>query len=1216
MNGMTNRMSTAITLLCVLSCVGVHGQTTVTDATEEVILREGLAIDSIGRYGRSPVHRDALEALLLAGAWKEPQEGDTLKDATGEERTWRKATADKQGWFSEERRSSGYVYVRVDSDTKRTMLLHMRGNSMAYVNGVPRVGSRYQYREEVAPWEPHFDYVQLPVRLKKGANDLLFKRTWRSRGRIKARLLKPKSQVQLNPDDVTLPDLLAGQTARMVGAVVIINASDTVQKDLSISVSWPNQQKSITEVPIIQPRSVRKVAFPIECDAGTLKESGKQTVQLTVFRKAGSSATMLDQCTIDLNVKKSNETHKRTFVSDVDGSVQYYAVNPVQPLPGDQAPPALVLSVHGASVEAINQASSYGPKNWCNIVSPTNRRPYGFDWEDWGRIDALEVLEHAKATLGYDPERVYLTGHSMGGHGTWILGSEFPDKFAAIGPSAGWLSFWSYRAATKIENPSPIEEILTRPESAGDTMTLAKNLTAKGVYILHGGADKVVRADQSHTMIEQLKTFHIDFVYHEEPGQGHWWDLSDEPGADCVDWAPMFDFFARHALPDDKAIRQVDFVTVNPGISASSHWVAIEDQLEHLKLSFVSLRIDPGQRRFVGTTENVARLSLKLDVLPGPGAFSVQLDGQTIQNIAYPSERKQIWLTREDGQWRVTGAPSKTMKGPHRFGPFKEAFNHRMVFVYGTAGSADENAWAHTKARFDAEQWWYQGNGSVDIIADMDFTTAAYADRGVVLYGNSKTNTAWPKLLKNSPVQVGSDAVTIGDHRLEGSDLACLFLRPRTDSDVACVAVVSGTGIKGMHLTDRLQYIFAGCNYPDCVVIGPEMLTEGTKGVRAAGVFGSDWAVESGSFAWSHEPATSEADATEPNELPAYIGPDPRPFVMPRGYVCQRARGSIAVDGKLDEPSWEKAPWTEYHVDIEGQMRPVKPRFNTRCKMLWDDQCFYIAAWMEEPHVWGTITERNAVIFNDNDFEVFIDPDGDSHEYFEFEVNALNTIWNLFLDKPYKNGGNAVIREMPGQKSGVYVEGTLNNPTDIDEYWTVEIAFPWKGMAEHARCACPPKNGDQWRVGFSRVEWDHKVVDGKYIRSPSKEERTDDWHEDNWIWSPQGVVNMHRPETWGYVQFSSKPAGAKVEFVPDPAAPVRYLLHKVLYAQEQYHLTHKRYARTLEALGLDELVDPTLAKPITLRITGTGWEAIARLARKHGNVGAVHIRQDGKVWTQ
>lgn len=354
----------------------------------------------------------------------------------------------------------------------------------------------------------------------------------------------------------------------------------------------------------------------------------------------------------------------------------------------------------------------------------------------------------------------------------------------------------------------------------------------------------------------------------------------------------------------------------------------------------------------------------------------------------------------------------------------------------------------------------------------------------------------------------------------------------------------------------------------------------------------------------------------EPNVLPAYIGPDPRPFVMPRHYVCQRSAEPIVLDGKLDEAAWGKAPWTESHVDIEGQMRPVKPKYDTRSKMLWDDQYFYVGVRMEEPHVWGTITERNAVIFNDNDFEVFIDPDGNGIDYYEFEMNALNTVWNLFMDKPYKHGGNAVIREMPGQKSAVFVKGTLNDPTDTDEYWSLEIAFPWQGMAEHANCPCPPLDGDQWRVGFSRVQWGHKIVDGKYVRVPSKEERTDDLHEDNWIWSPQGVVNMHRPETWGYVQFSTRPVGETVEFIPDQTAEARYLLFKILYAQEQYHLTNKRYAKDLDELKLGELSCKNMVYPIVTQMSDTSWQAGMRVKLTNGQIKTVRLRQDGKTWVE
>jgi Carbohydrate family 9 binding domain-like len=123
-------------------------------------------------------------------------------------------------------------------------------------------------------------------------------------------------------------------------------------------------------------------------------------------------------------------------------------------------------------------------------------------------------------------------------------------------------------------------------------------------------------------------------------------------------------------------------------------------------------------------------------------------------------------------------------------------------------------------------------------------------------------------------------------------------------------------------------------------------------------------------------------------------------------YDCSRAGSRVEIDGRLDDAAWMKASWTDYFVDIEGDLKP-KPRFRTRAKMLWDDEYFYIAADIEEPDVWATLTKHDSVIFHDNDFEVFIDPNGDTLEYYEFEVNALNTGWDLFLDKPYSRGGKA-----------------------------------------------------------------------------------------------------------------------------------------------------------------------------------------------------------------
>lgn len=331
------------------------------------------------------------------------------------------------------------------------------------------------------------------------------------------------------------------------------------------------------------------------------------------------------------------------------------------------------------------------------------------------------------------------------------------------------------------------------------------------------------------------------------------------------------------------------------------------------------------------------------------------------------------------------------------------------------------------------------------------------------------------------------------------------------------------------------------------------------------------------------------------------------PVPYPRYYICYRARRPIAIDGKLDDEAWRDAAWTEDFVDIEGDKRP-RPRFRTRAKMLWDNQYFYIGAELEEPHVWATLTQRDSIIYHDNDFEVFIDPDGDNHHYYEIEINALNTVFDLRLEKPYKDGGTALIEwDILGLKTAVHVDGTLNNPNDIDRGWSVEMAIPWKVLAEFAGCPAPPRDGDQWRVNFSRVEWLARVVNGRYEKVPNVP-------EDNWVWSPQGVIDMHRPETWGYVQFSTAPPG-KARFRPDASYPARMELMRLYYAQKSFWEKHKRWARSLQEL---EWKPESLrgCEPPVLQMTEDGYVASICCKQPGGRVVTVRVRHDSRLWVE
>lgn len=263
-------------------------------------------------------------------------------------------------------------------------------------------------------------------------------------------------------------------------------------------------------------------------------------------------------------------------------------------------------------------------------------------------------------------------------------------------------------------------------------------------------------------------------------------------------------------------------------------------------------------------------------------------------------------------------------------------------------------------------------------------------------------------------------------------------------------------------------------------------------------------------------------------------------IIIPNRYIIYYTPDNLIIDGKTNERVWKDVPFTNSFIDIEG----IKiPKFNTQVKMLWNERYLFIYAQLEEQHISANLTEHDTVIFYDNDFEVFIDPSDDTYNYIEIEINALGTLWDLKLDKPYRVGGKPDnYFEISGIEIGIDLQGTLNDASDIDEQWAVEIAIPMNVLKEtKSKNKMVPLDGEQWRINFSRVEWEQEFIDGKYHR---KKENDKYLPEYNWVWSSQKVINMHEPEKWGYVQFTKKPPGEEVEFIE-----VKYLItRQVAYA--------------------------------------------------------------------
>lgn len=325
--------------------------------------------------------------------------------------------------------------------------------------------------------------------------------------------------------------------------------------------------------------------------------------------------------------------------------------------------------------------------------------------------------------------------------------------------------------------------------------------------------------------------------------------------------------------------------------------------------------------------------------------------------------------------------------------------------------------------------------------------------------------------------------------------------------------------------------------------------------------------------------------------------------ITPKSYVAYKLNDSLTIDGEPREVAWNLAPWSSDFVDIQGQEQPI---YNTRLKMLWDEHHLYVYVQMEEPHIWGTLKQRDTVIFYNNDFELFIDPDGDTHNYMELEINALNTVWDLFLTKPYRDAGKVLNHwDIKGLKSAVAYQGTLNDPSDVDTSWSLELAIPWEALSEGGG---PQVENNFWRINFSRVQWEFDLIENRYRRK--KDSLGKFKNEYNWVWSPQGVINMHEPEHWGYVYFSSIPVSGQQDasFVIPTDERIKWKMYQIYRAQKAYYRKHHSWSTNLKNLKLDPLiVEGKHIQPI-IELHTRGWNMSLR-SPFSGDL--LMIREDG-----
>ncbi len=309
-------------------------------------------------------------------------------------------------------------------------------------------------------------------------------------------------------------------------------------------------------------------------------------------------------------------------------------------------------------------------------------------------------------------------------------------------------------------------------------------------------------------------------------------------------------------------------------------------------------------------------------------------------------------------------------------------------------------------------------------------------------------------------------------------------------------------------------------------------------------------------------------------------------------YNCRRAKGVFTLDGCIDKDFWSGIPFTEPFQDISGPDYP-KPRFRTRAKLCWDDQYLYIAALLEGNEIWASIEKRDSVIYYDNDFEIFMDPSSSTSNYMELEMNAINTQWDLMLTRPYRNGGRSVsCWDIKGVETAVYIDGKLNSPSAVNRFWSAEIRLPFSSLMETYSkeknppnlercypCRTAPHAGEFWRMNFSRVQWHTEIKNGKYRKCLDSNGKV--LPEDNWVWAPTGLIDIHCPEYWGFVFFTEN---GETYLIPENEKR-KLLLRELYYAEYAWQAGHGCFTS-----NLNNLTDRSFPWQVKAEITGHSFE--------------------------
>jgi len=727
---------------------------------------------------------------------------------------------------------SAGAYATFQCDMRCRALVDANGAGSFYINGRQYTGDPYGH-----------GLIQTPVILDEGENRVfLMTGGYGGSDSLHFEILPaPETEMIVLERDIMMPDIVRGEALDGFAGVPILNTTERWLTNVTVN------DQFVTNT--MAPLSVLKTPVRVWLTRPLGSDSGDTWECPIVLEWWGGRY----ETTAKARVRNPEDSRIVTFISQIDHSVQKYAVRyPVNFDPARKY--SLILTTHGAGVECEGQVDAFEAKDWAFVVAPTNRRRFGFDWQDWGRLDAIEVLDRAQSMYPIDPDRVYLIGHSMGGHGAWHIGCTHADRFAAIVPSAGWASFqlytpWFLRSDDMFFDPN-CERIFNQCAAPDRTEHLLPNLRNVPVLAVQGGDDDNVPPTHARLLTGMLDRMGYDVRYWEEPGQGHWWDKNPNiPGADCVD-ALRIRSFCRERVRDPYP-RHVTFVSYDLGNNNSMYWITVDQEISPIGRVYVDAELTK-EGVIVCKTENVAQMGFHFgEDFPYPKPSLARIDGQevTLGPGDVPVLYQENWRTGHgEWKWVADNLCNSFYRRPDFRGPIKRAYFEPFIIVVGQSGSEEQNELNMDIARNLSQRWWYRANGRADIIPDSQVERIiSHPEINIILVGGPESNSLSAEFAEDLPMRLEANRIGLVGSQgeevdfVQGEDLACQFVYRRPDCHYSLVHAIWGNSLTGMRLAGGLTCLYSGSDLPDFIIYDEDVRLYGFSGVRAAGFFNDQW---------------------------------------------------------------------------------------------------------------------------------------------------------------------------------------------------------------------------------------------------------------------------------------------------------------------------------------------------------------------------------------